>query len=295
MPQRYAKRRGALKTGPSRRFAYSVLTTLARMPEGPFTRVQGPSGILARVGLDSTLQTALHSTCGMTRRALPAPGAPAAETPGAISENTGEQAMPFVPANDVVQVSIHFLSATLERATNVIYVYNANGVSSAADVQDVLDSVKTWLTNEWAGVASDRWQTDYLVGRDMNTQEGYIVTDVETINGTVSGGSLPAATTIAMSLRTGLSGRSRRGRIFHVGLPVTFVTDSAVTVGGASSLIDAYNALLPILIGNDQQLVVASFVSGGAPRSTALTTPVLDVILTDRIVDSQDGRKPRAE
>lgn len=202
--------------------------------------------------------------------------------------------MPFVPAVDTVRLAINYISETLEVGTNVLHFQNtANGVSTPT-VADLLTAVKAWQTAEWADVASEDWQTDYYEVRDMTQQEGLVVQDIETIPGTLTSPSLPAQNTIAISLRTGLAGRSRRGRLYHIGIGETNAIGSRVSVAYATNLAAAYTALIATTAAVDWRWVVASYVSDGAPRTTALLTPITNCILVDTIIDSMDTRKPRA-
>jgi hypothetical protein len=202
--------------------------------------------------------------------------------------------MPFVPALNTVRLAIDFLSVTGDEGTNVQYFRDIEGVPNPTTINNLLTGVKGWLTASWANVASDDWQVDILTARVMNTADDIIITDVETIPGLLASPTLPSQDTIAISTRTGLTGRSRRGRLYHVGLSEVQVEGSRVILAAATNLVTAYNALVSAAENAGWEWCVASFVSAGAPRSTALLTPITNVILTDTVVDSMDTRKPRA-
>lgn len=202
--------------------------------------------------------------------------------------------MAFISAEDTARVAINYLSETLEQATNVLHFQNlAAGVDNTT-VGQLLTALKAWQAASWAPIASADWQTDIYEVRNLTVQDGAVWTDVETIPGTVNSPSLPAQNTVAVSLRSGFAGRSRRGRLFHVGLPEDRVIGSRVTVAHATELVTAYQALVTAMNATDWRWVVASFVSNKAPRSGALLTPITDVVLTDTVVDSMDSRKPDA-
>jgi len=202
--------------------------------------------------------------------------------------------MPFVPAPDTVRVAINYISETLEEATNVLHFVNTEGIVTTTSIGELLTVIKAWQAEEWAPVASEDWQTDYYEVRALETQEGIIVQDIETIPGELTSPSLPAQNTIAISLRTGLTGRSRRGRLYHVGIGETNAIGSRISVAYATNLAAAYTALRTALVPTDWRWVVASFVSEGAPRTAALLTPITNCILVDTVIDSMDTRKPRA-
>lgn len=210
----------------------------------------------------------------------------------AHSRKIGDDAMPFVPAANTIRVATRFLSVTGEQAVNVQHFQADPGPVTPASITAFLTAYKAWYSASWVNVASSSWQTDLFEVRDMTSAEGIVVSDVETITGVLAGASLPAQNTIAISTRTGLAGRSRRGRVFHVGLDEASVVGSRVVLAAATNLVDVYNGLIDALDGSGWVWVVASFVSNGAPRATALLTPITSVILTDTVVDSMDTRKP---
>jgi hypothetical protein len=202
--------------------------------------------------------------------------------------------MPFVPAVDTVRTAIDFLSSGGETATNVQYFRDLLGTPTAGRINALHSAISDWLSGSWANVASNQWQSDLITSRVMNTEDDIVVTSVITINGVLAAPALPAQNTIAVSTRTGLTGRSRRGRLFHVGLDETSVVNSTIQGTASANIVSAYNALVSAVAGDDWQWVVASFVGNGAPRVTALLTPITNVILTDVIIDSMDTRKPRS-
>ena len=201
--------------------------------------------------------------------------------------------MAFIPATNTLRLAINYISANGETATNVIHVRYTLGAITGAAVTALFNALDTWFNTSWAPNASTSWQTDLYSAVDLTAVDGPVYTRVNAISGDNTLGPLPAQNTVAISFRTGLSGRSRRGRLYHVGLSKDQVTASTLASGVAAALITAYSELVDAFIDIDWELVIASFVSNGAPRAAALLTPVNQVILSDPIVDSMDTRKPR--
>lgn len=201
--------------------------------------------------------------------------------------------MPFVPALNTLRLAVQYISSRGENAVNVMHFQHQSGAINQTAVTSLFDALDDWYTNTWADLASNTWQTDFYSGVDLTEPEGAVYTRVSTATGGSTAQALPAQNTIAISLRTGFSGRSRRGRIYHVGLAEDMTENSTLTSAAAATAITTYTALLDAVNSEGWKLVIASFVSNGAPRTTALITPVTSVILTDVIVDSMDKRKPR--
>lgn len=202
--------------------------------------------------------------------------------------------MAFIPALNTLRVNVGFISSAGESASNQFHFRNSNGAIANSDVQALYDVLDAWFETDWANVASNQWQTDFFSGVDLTAPDGAAYTRVATHSGDRTSPALPAQDTVAMSWRTGFSGRSRRGRTYHVGLTEDMVVHSTLQASPMAAMLEKYSLLITNVIAADWQLVIASFRANKQPRLTALLTPVTNVILTDVIVDSMDSRKPRS-
>lgn len=202
--------------------------------------------------------------------------------------------MPFVAAAGIARVAIDFISAQADRGTNVLHVRNiADDPYSIANLDTLNTVIDAWLVAEWAPVAAEAWQVDLITALALDEANGYVRTKVSTATGEIVSEPLPSQDTVAISWRTGFSGRSRRGRTFFVGLTENSVTGSYVNGTAITNILAAFSALITDLDTAGFALGVLSYVSEGAPRVTPLFTPYIDCIMTDNIVDSMDTRKPR--
>jgi len=130
--------------------------------------------------------------------------------------------------------------------------------------------------------------------RDMTVQSGQLAElDISpSVFGTFSGDALPANVSFAVSLRTGFAGRSRRGRVYHVGLAEGQVTQDFVIAANVTAIVAAYATWLTTLAAQQFTWVIASRISAGVPRATALITPVTAIFAVDARVDTQRRRLP---
>jgi hypothetical protein len=103
----------------------------------------------------------------------------------------------------------------------------------------------------------------------------------------------PNNVTIAVSFRTGYSGRSRRGRHYWVGLLEANLWNNRVENAVLAAIIDYYTEYLPIA-GQLPDAVwgVYSRFENGSPRLTGLFTPINEVLFVNNVVDSQRNRLP---
>lgn len=111
--------------------------------------------------------------------------------------------------------------------------------------------------------------------------------------GTASGDGLPNNCGLCVSFRTGLTGRSRRGRNYTIGMTESHQAAGVVNSTYRNAVLAAYSALAANLAANtDWVHNIASFFSNGEPRLQALKTPVTAYQVVDDFVDSQRRRLP---
>jgi hypothetical protein len=193
-----------------------------------------------------------------------------------------------------------------------IWVKHPSAVTNAmvtAD-QDVLYawSYTYWNTkarNTYALRTMKAWDMGTTIPTKKNTVNVYpLTTDSGSI--TSSTPALPAAMTLAISLRTGTVGQTPKppsGRIFHVGgVSANLVgEDGLLSQANADAYKDVYDHIRTGLTntGNIGQWVVVSYYSGGhrgSPvlRATPQCLPITH-LQTDRRIDLLHKRLPRQQ
>jgi len=164
---------------------------------------------------------------------------------------------------------------------------------SAAECNAVAVAVANW----WAGNVQD------LVGDQLSLREVHAQSLAE-VNGpqaTFSTGlpaagaltspTLPGNVAFCVSLRSGLTGRSARGRWYWGGLTESQVSQNQVDGGTATSIVAAIDNLISTIEGIAALPVIVSYYSGGIVRPGGPVYFVItDALAVDTTVDSQRGR-----
>jgi hypothetical protein len=102
---------------------------------------------------------------------------------------------------------------------------------------------------------------------------------------------LPGSVAFCVSLRTGLTGRSARGRYYWQGLTEDQVSGNTVASGTVTSIVGAMDNLISTITGISAFPVIVSYFSGGIARPGGPVTFLInDALAVDNIVDSQRGR-----
>ena len=201
--------------------------------------------------------------------------------------------MPFVPVDETVRVAITYENNAGDQAVNVIHVKTDEAPVNAAVLTSIADVVENWLETEWTAIAPTSWRAVNLDLLNLTLEDGVYLSRAIDADGLDAVDALPSWITIAISLRTPYSGRSRRGRLYHVGMSDSRVVGDYITEAAATAYIDAYEALRLDIFAANLRWVVVSYVSDGVPRTAGLTTEITAVTITDRLVDRQVRRKPR--
>lgn len=202
--------------------------------------------------------------------------------------------MPFVAVPNVIRVALVYQDTSGNEAVNVLHFQDLDESVTPARMNTLINTLTTWASASWAPLAASAWALKRIEMRDLSVAEGYFVAAAVSVQGTEEGQALPSQNTIAVSLRSPFVGRSRRGRLYFVGLSEVAVNGDYLIGTSRDVIIAAYEALLDVADGVAWRWVVVSYTANGAPRANPLVTGITDIIVTDDVIDSMDKRKPNA-
>jgi hypothetical protein len=109
--------------------------------------------------------------------------------------------------------------------------------------------------------------------------------------GTLVSQCLPGNVAFCVSLRSGLSGRSARGRWYWAGLVEAQVAGNVVDAGAVAAIVSAMDGLLTAVTGIGADPIIVSYYTNGALRPGGPVYFIItDALAVDSVVDSQRGR-----
>lgn len=191
--------------------------------------------------------------------------------------------------------AVHVRGATDGQFTENILFYEFGSAITDGDLTALVQAVAAVVLSDWVPLLSGEWVGREVYGRDLTSGSGIEATDTSIfgVAGTASGGGLPNNATIALARKSGLAGRSFRGRVFWQAL-ATSQQSTANTLNSAVGLdiIDALNAADAAAVLLDWTPVIVSLFSGGSPRVAGVTTPITSWSLTNLVLDSRQRRLP---
>lgn len=214
-----------------------------------------------------------------------------------------ELSHPFIPVSNAMQVVLQFEQQDGSNALNEFWVQRSAAWTPTL-MTTMLDAFISWFstgdgTHAYRGSVGTDNALVAAKGRDYTTQSGYVVIDQAglPVSGDGGGEAAGLGATWVVTARTGLAGRSYRGRTYLVGLPSGFWSDYNLNeVNGefAGHVVLAFNSLVDAVTTADAEahLVVCSRYHNGGFRDEGVTTPILSYGYSTLSTDFQRRRAP---
>lgn len=199
--------------------------------------------------------------------------------------------MPFIPLPLGIRVAVEFIKDG-SLVVNVHHVTTALPITTV-NLTALAMVFRNWWTTTGKAQANAGTALSRVVVTDVSVASGLQVISAPGLPeaGTIAGVDTPSNVALALSWRTGYSGRSFRGRTYFAPLQAGDVATNYVSVSRVASIQAAYATLRTNLATAGYPLVIASFYNNGAPRAAGVATPVTELIVNTR-VDTQRRRLP---
>lgn len=202
--------------------------------------------------------------------------------------------MAFIPVSQTCKAEVHCTWAG-QTTINDLYFFLPAGEPTLAQTLQLAQDLDAWWSASVLINLNESLTYNFIRTRSLLVPNGFTAESASNSGpGGISGEAVPNNVNPCISFRTGVAGRSFRGRNYIPGLSNSDVTGNVLETAWKTALINAYTDLNPG--GNfgtaAWNWVVVSYFTGGSPRAAGLVTPVISAIFTDDIVDSQRRRLP---
>lgn len=202
---------------------------------------------------------------------------------------------PFIPAPKCASFELFYTFGSYVME-NVLHTKSDIDYTDAM-LQDVASRICTWDTNYARGIRGSGVNLVNIRCKALHASDAPLRDYIDAGNhaGSYGGSVLPPNATFCTSLRTGLAGRSARGRWYWVGLTTSHLASayqiSAVAGGTFTNYLNLlYGALWPSSGGHGHDWTIVSYMHDKAWREEAATYHVISILNTDLNVDSQRRR-----
>lgn len=197
----------------------------------------------------------------------------------------------FIPAADVAKVEMRY-TWDGQYVENVFHFEKTGGYDETSLDQLAQDVVEAYLA-ELNPLQANTLTLREVYVRDMSTEFGLESTYATAHAGQAESPPLPNNVSLAVSFRTGLSGRSNRGRMFYLGLTEGQVVNNAVQTSPLAAIVTAVTDFIDyVQTESGVQFVIVSYCSNNTWRTNAQVTPVTTILVVDPTIDSMRRRLP---
>jgi len=181
-----------------------------------------------------------------------------------------------------------------QKVENTLYFFSTVEPGEI-DLQDLADGIRTYWQTNMMPLMSAQVSLFAVEVTKMEPTPAQTALAVPTIpnNGSLTAPALPNSVSLAVSFRTGLTGRSYRGRNFWLGLTEDDVVNNVVDGDLRTDIVAAYGGMIgdgAVVLG--WTWVVYSRFVDGVPRETGMSTDVTAVVIIDGVVAAQRRRLP---
>jgi len=200
--------------------------------------------------------------------------------------------MDYIPVPNTVQVDM-FQLWDGQAVENVLHFQPTPTVNPIL-MNDLAAHLVTWWNANIKPNVPTNLQLSAIKLTDLTTQTGTVITYGTglPIVGTNASPSLPNNCALVITKRTGLRGRSFRGRIYQPGMIEGAVTGNSVAASYVTTFVNAYGLIRNFSVGaTPWDMVVVSRKQGGQWLVVGETNDVT-TFTSDGVIDSQRRRLP---
>ena len=199
--------------------------------------------------------------------------------------------MTFQPCPGIAQITLQG-RVDNQLTINDVYFAISGGTIDISNLAVITSAVATWWGADLIPFLSDDWTGERVVGTDLTTQFGPTFQTATPTPGGISGEANPNNVAACVSFRTGLRGRSFRGRNFVPAVPGADVTLNTLDPTFITNILGAYNNLVgPGLFSAGWQWVVLSRRIAGSLRANGIGEPVIAATMVGNSVRSMRSRE----
>jgi len=199
--------------------------------------------------------------------------------------------MAFQPAPGVMRAVMEYLVSG-QTMVNVLHVHSDEEIGAGSCEDLAAGLVDWWLNNLQPYVSTDVSLVNVIV-RDLSTEFGAFFEHPGSLPaaGELASPVMPGNVTPVVSWSSGLTGRSTRGRTYHIGISETQCVGNLLSGAAQIALEAGYVALIEHVqeVNPEWDLVVLSRVQDGVPLAEAIGYGIINAGI-DLALDSQRRR-----
>lgn len=199
--------------------------------------------------------------------------------------------MAFQPVPDVALVRVEGRVDGQQTINDLYFEISGTGIN-ATSILAITTAVAGWVVDRLIPIVCSSWTAVRATGLDLTAANSFSAEVAIGQPGDVDSEAVPNNVAACVSFRTGLAGRSFRGRNYVAAIPNSEVTLNTISPTTIVALANAYQTMVGAgLFEPGWQWGVVSRQTAGALRPTGVITPVQNAIFTTPYVRSMRSRE----
>lgn len=202
--------------------------------------------------------------------------------------------MPFQPAPDVAEVEVR-MSLQGKPVENVLHFVSTSGFPwDISLITQLAQQVLLRWTNNILDVQCTALSLNSVLAKDLSAEFAptFEAFPLVPVAGVLTGPAMPNQSAVVLTKRSGLTGRSARGRLYHCGFTEDQVSGNFIADTYADDVNAAYTAFVQDMADQDAQMVILSRRTGGVLRPEGIAFNMVSFGLRNNRIDSQRRRMP---
>lgn len=202
--------------------------------------------------------------------------------------------LPYQSIPDVAQFQLVY-SCDGQRVQNDFY-FHKEGDWAQADLNAAISAIGTEWALDWQPLLPTAIELAQVIGTGLTSLDSPRVAGElpSPLPGTNVSAALPLNATLAIKMQTASRGRGRNGRIFWPALCEAQVVDNQANSIFVTDAVDAVTQLQAVVVASGAGItpVVAHRYRDKVRLMPGASSPIVEVVATDRYIDSQKDRLP---
>lgn len=202
--------------------------------------------------------------------------------------------MPFIPCPGVAETEVRMLQGG-KQVENVLHWRRAGDADwDAASIEALAERLLLAWADHVLPVQCTGLSLSSILAKSLDSSIApfFEAFPLVPVVGTLTGPAISNNVALCLTKRSGLTGRSARGRLYHIGFTEDQMSGNTLLSAYVSDVVEAYQNMIINMAGSDFEPVILSKYENNAPRTTGIFFLQTTIGARNNRVDTQRRRLP---
>ena len=202
--------------------------------------------------------------------------------------------MPFQPATDIAECEVRMTLQGVPVENVFHFVTLGGGPWDAGSIEALAENLLSLWTTIILPQQSSVLSLRSVLAKDLSAPVApfFEAFPLVPVNGSLIGAAVANQNAVVLTKRSGLTGRSARGRTYHVGITEDQMNGNFITEAYGDALNEGYELLRQEMADAGAVMVILSRFTGGVERPDGIAFNIVSMGLRNLRIDAQRRRMP---